>query len=453
MSDRAPVRVAHLGLGAFHRAHQAWYTQRANENKAETGDGPWGIESFTGRRPDLARALTAQNDVYSLVVRGVDGDTVERISSIVRATDGADAERWREVLADPRVGVLTLTITEAGYLRGPDGELDWTDEALSRDLASLADDDGTAMVTAVARIVDGLRARRRAGGEPLAVVSCDNLPSNGDVTREVVLAVASRIDSDLADWIATKVSFVSSMVDRITPSTTPDDVETVRRLTGIQDAVPVVTEPFTEWVLCGEFPAGRPAWEAGGARFVERLEPFEQRKLWLLNAAHSLLAYTGLARGWETIDEAIADPWCREGVERLWTEARAVLDLPADEVDDLLEALRRRFANDRIRHRLVQIAADGSQKLGPRVVEVQRRRLAIGIPIGEAGALTIAAWIVHLRDHPEQTADPGAQALAASMPALSAAAQVQAALGLVAPDLVSALAGPVDRQLTQLDQD
>jgi fructuronate reductase len=423
VADRAPVRVAHLGLGAFHRAHQAWYTERANQTSGEQ----WGIESFTGRRPDLAVALTAQHDRYTLVVRAADGDTVSGISSIVRATDGLDGARWREVLADPAVGVLTLTITEAGYLRGG---LD-SDPALLADLAALSADDGAAMVTAPARIVDGLRARRRSGAGPIAVVSCDNLSGNGDVARTVVLAVARRVDPGLADWIDATVSFVSSMVDRITPATTPDDVEAVRRLTGQDDALPVVTEPFTEWILSGAFPAGRPAWEAGGARFVERLEPFENRKLWLLNAAHSLLAYAAPPRGHATVDEAMADPWCRERVERLWAEAREVLELPAAELDDAVAALRERFGNGRIRHRLAQIASDGSQKLPQRVVEVQRRRLAAGLPVGESGALAVAAWVRHL----------------AVFPGLDDDARIAAALALIAPDLVGELTPPVTRAL------
>jgi len=437
VSDRAPVRVAHLGLGAFHRAHQAWYTERANDGDAE----PWGIEAFTGRRPDLAAALTAQGDRYSLVVRAADGDSVSEISSIVRATDGADGDRWRTVLSDPNVGVLTLTITEAGYLLQP---------ALDTDLAGLVADDGSALVTAPARIVDGLRARRRAHGGGFAVVSCDNLPGNGHVARSVVLDLAARVDPALADWIASTVSFVSSMVDRITPATTPADVETVLALTGRADAIPVVTEPFTEWILSGDFPAGRPAWEAGGARFVDDLEPFENRKLWLLNAAHSLLAYAGPPRGHETIDEAMLDPWCSDRVEQLWAEAREVLELPAAEIDQSVAALRERFGNGRIRHRLAQIAADGSQKLPPRIVEVQHRRLAAGLPVGEAGALVLAAWLVHLRDHSDQVTDAAAAALAHELPALDTAAQVDAVLRFLAPDLAAPLAAPVTDALLAL---
>lgn len=448
MSERPPVRIAHLGLGAFHRAHQAWYTEQANAGASE-GDG-WGIESFTGRSPDLAEALTALGNRYSLIVRSADGDEVLEISSIVRATDGLDAERWRAVLADPAVGVLTLTITEAGYRRGPDGSASLDDPAIVDDLTALITDDGAAMVTAPARIVDGLRARMRAGAGPIAIVSCDNLPANGEVTRRVVLAIADLVDRGLADWVASTVSFVSSMVDRITPATTEADSATVLSITGRHDAVPVVTEPFTEWILAGEFPAGRPAWEAGGARFVDLIEPFENRKLWLLNAAHSLLAYTGMPRGHSTIDEAMADPWCRERVEQLWSEARDVLDLPADDVDSAVAALRERFANSRIRHQLAQIGTDGSQKLPPRISEVQRRRLAASLPVGEAGALVIAAWLVHLRDHRETVRDAAAVALADALPALTAAEQVDAVLGAIAPDLVAQLTAPVTRALELL---
>ncbi|SEA66013.1 mannitol dehydrogenase family protein [Leifsonia sp. 21MFCrub1.1] len=361
-SARHPVRVAHLGLGAFHRAHQAWYTQAAND-----AGGDWGIAAFTGRSPEAARVLAAQDAVYTLVERGADGDAARAVDALSRVHDGADRDAWRATIADPDVAVLTLTITEAGYRPG---------------------------AGAPARVLDGLAARRAAGAGPLAVVSCDNLPRNGDVIREAVLALAAD-DAGLSDWIRTEVSFVSSMVDRITPATTDADREEVRRLTGWDDAAPVVTEPFTEWVLAGAFPAGRPDWEAGGARFVADIEPFERRKLWLLNAGHSLLAYHGLLRGRATVAEAVGDPALRDELELLWSEQRTELPFADDAVDEALAALRDRFANGRIAHRLAQIGADGSQKLGPRILDPLRARLAGGRAPGVAQAGVLAAWARH----------------------------------------------------------
>ncbi|WP_010205946.1 mannitol dehydrogenase family protein [Salinibacterium sp. PAMC 21357] len=430
--------MAHLGLGAFHRAHQAWYTQRAND----LSDLAWGIEAFSGQRRELVDALNAQGNRYTLIIRNSARDVPLTISSVVRASAGTDGERWRTVLADPAVSVLTLTITESGYS---------LDAAIDADELALSSDNDAAMSSAPGRIVDGLRARRRAGSGALAIISCDNLPRNGEVTRSSVLGLAARCDPQLAKWIDENVSFVSSMVDRITPATTEDDLAAVLSLTGRHDRVPVITEPFTEWILSGEFPAGRPAWEKGGARFVDDLAPFENRKLWLLNAAHSLLAYVGIFRGHETIDEAMADSWCAAHVEVLWGEARAILDLPDVEIDATLSALRSRFSNVRIRHRLAQVAVDGSHKLPQRVVDVQRRRIESQLPVGSAGALVIAGWLVHLRDYPSMVSDARVGELSESLPGLTASEQIDAVLHLVAPDLVGELAPPVAEALQSLE--
>jgi fructuronate reductase len=397
---RHPVRVAHLGLGAFHRSHQAWYTQAANE-----AGGEWGIAAFTGRSPEAARMLAAQDAVYTLVERGPAADAFTPIDALSRVHDGADADTWRGTLADPEVAVLTLTITEAGYRPGS---------------------------AAPARILDGLRARSAAGAGALAVVSCDNLPHNGRTLRDAVLTLADP-GSDLAAWVEENVSFVSTMVDRITPATTDADRAAVRQAVGWDDAAPVVTEPFTEWVLAGAFPAGRPPWEAGGARFVDDVEPFERRKLWLLNAGHSLLAYHGLLRGLPTVAAAMADAAVRDELERLWAEQRTELPFDAPTVDAALAALRDRFANARIEHRLAQVAADGSQKLGPRILDPLRSRLAAGRDPGEAQLGVLAAWAAHLTT-PERR-DPAADALAERLrDTRDAAERASVVLSALAPD-------------------
>ncbi|MFF1573676.1 mannitol dehydrogenase family protein [Leifsonia sp. NPDC058292] len=448
---RHPVRIVHLGLGAFHRAHQAWYTQRANETA--TGDDAWGIAAFTGRSPEAARVLAAQDAVYTVIVRGQGGDSAETIESLSSVTDGADADRWRSAVADPQVGVLTLTVTEAGY-RPPAADL-----AADRDALRA----GEPALTAPGRLVDGLRARRTAAAGGLAVVSCDNLPDNGRVTHDAVIELAVAVDPDLAGWIETEVSFVSTMVDRITPATTAADIAVARTLTGADDAAPVVTEPFTEWVLSGAFPAGRPAWEAGGARFVDDVEPFERRKLWLLNAGHSLLAYLGLLRGRTTIAETMSDPVCVAALEKLWAEARTELPFDDSQVDAALVALRERFTNARIEHRLTQIAADGSQKLGPRILDPVRSRLAAGRAIGAGEATAIAAWILHVLSGSFR--DAGAVELAERLRALDGddgtpshdtgtgtAALVVETLRTLAPDLADddAVVRPIDHQLGAL---
>jgi fructuronate reductase len=385
-----PVRIVHLGLGNFFRAHQAWYTAAAPDA------ADWGIAAFTGRSTALADALTSQDGLYTLIERGLDGDTCEVVGSVVAAHPGTDLDSWYDYLTRTEVRIVTLTVTEAAYLRGPDGGLDTTRADLRDDLAALRADPGAAVVTVPARLVAGLAARRAADAGPLTVVSCDNLPENGVVTERVVTDLAALLDPALAGWIRETVSFVTTMVDRITPATTSDDAGSVVAQTGRADAAPVVTEPYTEWVLSGDFPGGRPAWEAAGARFVADVVPYEQRKLWLLNGGHSLLAYAGGALGHETVEQAVTDPRCRRWLEQWWDEAARHLPLPADEISAYRSALIERWSNPRILHRLAQIAADGSLKLPVRILPVLRAERAAGrMPAGAVRA--VAAWIAHLR--------------------------------------------------------
>lgn len=378
-ADRAPVRIAHIGLGAFHRAHQAWYTAHA------TGD-PWGIAAFTGRSPAAAQVLAEQDCVYTLIERSADGDRAEIIESIVEARDGADAAAWTRTIASPDVAVITLTVTEAGYVPG---------------------------ATPARRLIQGLTARRAADGGPLSIVGCDNLPANGQAMRAAILTLAT---SDLVCWIDENVAFVDAMVDRITPSTTEADRTAARLLTGMPDEAPVVTEPFSEWILAGEFPAGRPAWETAGARFVPHVAPYEERKLWLLNAAHSFLAYAGSVRGFDSIDAAFADDELRAMTEQLWAEQRNVLSLGDDEIDSALTALRQRFANPRIRHSLQQIAQMGALKLPIRILHPMRLRADRGLAEGTAQRAAIAAWAEYLSrfDPPDAGSAAVARTLARS---------------------------------------
>ncbi|WP_213010472.1 mannitol dehydrogenase family protein [Paractinoplanes toevensis] len=412
------MRIVHLGLGGFFRAHQAWYTGAA--------PGDWGIAAFTGRSAALAEALNRQQGRYTLVVRGPSADETSVQSAVTSAFAGSDLAAWRDHLARPAVAVVTLTVTEAGYRRGRDGGLDLADPEVNADVSALRSSSGRPS-TVPGRLVAGLAARRDAGAGPVAVVSCDNLPGNGEATARVVRELAALADPGLAGWIDANVTFPSTMVDRITPRTTPDDVRAVAAL-GWDDAVPVVTEPFTEWVLSGDFPAGRPAWEAAGARFVADVTPHETRKLLLLNGGHSLLAYAGSARGHTTVAEAVADPSCRRRLDEWWDEAARHVPLPAAELVDYRAALLVRFANPRIRHTLAQIAADGSQKLPIRVLPVLRGERAAGrLPAGAIRILT--AWIDHLRGVGAPVSDAGAA------PYQERAGSPRDVLALLAPDL------------------
>jgi len=386
----APVRIVHLGVGNFYRAHAAWYTNQAPDA------GEWGIAAFTGRRPDAAEALAPQDGLYALITKGAEGDEVEVISSVVAVHRSDEHEAYLGYLENPAVAVVSLTVTEAGYRRAADGTIDLDDATVAADVAALSADPRAAVGSAPMKLVAGLLVRRAAGAGPITIMSCDNLPDNGAAVRAVVRSAAAAVDGDLAAWIEENVDFATSMVDRITPATTDGDRALVQQRLGVEDASPVPTEPFSEWVISGTFPNGRPRWEEAGAQIVDDVEPHERRKLWLLNGSHTLLAYAGSIRGHETIDAAIADPVCRGWVELWWAEAERHLGLPQQEVEAYTEALLDRYANPRVRHLTAQIAYDGSQKLPVRTVPVvQLERAAGRVPIG--GATTLAAWVLHLR--------------------------------------------------------
>lgn len=386
----APVRVLHLGLGGFFRAHQAWYTDHAPDADR------WGIAAFTNSSTAIAERLGAQDGLYTLVTRAADGDRFETIGSVVAAHPGADHAAWLDYWRRPELAVVTLTVTEAGYTRGAGGGLDTKSAAVRADIAALRTNPESAVGTAVARLLAGLVVRRRAGGGPVAVVPCDNIPANGPATARVVHELAEAVGTSEAREAAGHASYVTTMVDRITPYPTDQDSAVVVAATGWADAAPVVTEPFAEWVLSGEFPAGRPQWEAAGARFVDDATAYEERKLWLLNGGHSLLAYAGSILGHETVAEAVADPACRDWLAEWWDEASGHLPFSAEELADYRAALTDRFGNPRIRHTLAKIAEDGSQKLPVRIVPVLRReRKNDALPPG--AIRVIAAWLRHLR--------------------------------------------------------
>jgi len=386
----APVRLVHLGLGNFFRAHQAWYTDLAPDRDE------WGYAAFSGRGKALADALGAQDGLYTLVTRGADGDGFGLVSSLSRPHGAGDHDAWLRYFRSPELAAVTLTVTEAGYLRGAGGGLDTDRPEVVADGEALRRDSTAVVRTAPGRLVAGLAARRRAGGGPLALVPCDNLPGNGALVERVVHDLAELVDPDLAAWLDGSVTVVTTVVDRITPPSRPEDVRAVADATGWDDRCPVVGEPFHEWVLSGPFPAGRPRWEGAGAVFTDDATPYENRKLWLLNGAHSLLAYAGSTRGHETVAAAVADDICRSWLEEWWAVASPHLRQPTKEVTAYIAALLERFGNARMHDRLARIAADGSQKLPVRILPVLRAERAVGrVPRGATRVL--AAWVVHLR--------------------------------------------------------
>lgn len=401
----APVRLLHLGLGSFFRAHQCWYTEHAGD---ATG---WGMAAFGGRgtSPVIER-LKEQDGLYTLVTRGGACDGFEVVGSISRAHGAAEHEAWLGYFEAPELAAVTITITEAGYRRRAGGGLDLSQPDVQADLGALHRDPRALVRTAPARLLAGIIARRRADGGPLSIVPCDNVSGNGAMVERVLRDAAELLDPAAAAWIAGSISFVTTIVDRITPRTAAQDVRTVLDSNGWDDRCPVVTEPFHEWVLSGEFPASRPRWEDAGAIFTADIAPYDQRKLWLLNGGHSLLAYAGSIRGNETVAAALSDETCRHWLEQWWSEASAHLAQPAAEVGAYRAALLERFANPRMHHRLEQIAADGSQKLPIRILPVLRaERAAARLPQGATRVL--AAWVCHLRGAGVPVADVRADEL------------------------------------------
>ena len=395
----APIRILHLGLGNFFRAHSAWYTDSAEDA------GEWGIAAFTGRSPAMARSLAAQDGLYTLLVRAPGGPRPQVVSSLSAVHPADDLDALRDYFARPEVAIVTLTVTEAGYRRNDSGGLDWEDPDVRADLEALRSNLDRAVVTTTpGKLVAGLLARRAADAGSIAIVPNDNVPENGAMVARVVGDLAAAVDPTLPGWLGDHVSYVTTMVDRITPRTTDEDRAVVAAMTGIDDPETVPTEPFSEWVLAGAFPGGRPAWDGAGARFVPDVRPFEQRKLWLLNGSHSLMAYAGSALGHETVAEAIADPTVRRWVEEWWDAAARHLTLPEDDVTAYREALLERFSNPSIRHLLTQIAADGSQKVPIRAVPVVTADLSQQRVDGGATRL-VSAWIAHLRGHGAPVAD------------------------------------------------
>jgi fructuronate reductase len=369
-------RIVHLGIGAFHRAHQAWYTVVVDD------DREWGIRAFTGRSAGVAEILTAQDGLYTLTVRGAHVEDTQVLDILTSVHAGADEGERVAALADPSTAIVTLTVTEAGYRLDGAGHPDEGDPVMSADLQALRGAAGSGILPPLSSVLGGLlaglEARRRADAGPLAVVPCDNMPDNGALVRTGVLTLAALFDAGLAAWIEREVSFVSTSVDRITPRTTEADRRRIASETGWVDAAAVVTEPFSDWVLCGDFPAGRPAWERAGARFVDDIAPWERRKLWLLNGAHTILAAWGPSLGHRTVSEAIADERCLRSVEDFWDEAAQHLPAAALEIPAYRERLLERFANPRIQHELAQIAEGEPFKLRARIVPVALAERAAG---------------------------------------------------------------------------
>lgn len=396
--DRGAARIGivHLGLGAFHRAHQAV----ATEAVLAGGDLQWGIAGVSLRSPDTRDALQPQDGLFTVAVRSGEGDRLEVIGAILtQLVAPEDPEAVLALMAAPATRIVSLTVTEKGYCHNPaTGELDRDHPDIVHDLAN-----SHAPRSVPGFLVEALRRRREAGLPPFTVLSCDNLPANGATARRVVAAFAELRDDALGSFVAREVPFPSTMVDRIVPATTDDDRALVAERLGVEDAWPVMTEPFRQWVIEDHFADGRPDWTAGGARFVADVEPFELMKLRLLNGSHSTLAYLGYLAGHETVSEAMADaPFADLLAAMMEHEIAPTLpplfgfDLAAYRAE-----LLQRFRNPALRHRTWQIAMDGSQKVPQRLLGTIRDRLKAGEPF-ERLALGLAGWIRYVGGRDER---------------------------------------------------
>jgi fructuronate reductase len=386
--DRAAVKtgVVHLGIGAFHRAHQAVVFDDA----LKAGDLRWGVLGASLRSPGVRDQLNLQDGLYTLVVR----DGAEERLRVLGACKGVlvgpeDPTALVAAMADPDVHIVTLTVTEKGYRLDPaTGELLLDDPDVAADIADLS-----APRTAPGFIVAALRERKAKGLKPFTVISCDNLPHNGRRIRAGVLALAARIQRGLSEWIEAEGAFPQTMIDRIVPATTPDDITRLEARLGVRDAGMVKAEPFTQWVIEDRFAGERPDFAALGVQLTDAVEPWEDAKLRLLNGAHSAIAYLGALSGYEHVHEAVAVPAFRAYVEALWDEAQTTLSPPPGlDLTAYRRELMSRFSNSALRHRTRQIAMDGSQKLPQRLLAGAAERLKAGRGIA-ALALGVAAWM------------------------------------------------------------
>ncbi|WP_367716043.1 mannitol dehydrogenase family protein [Nitratireductor sp. GISD-1A_MAKvit] len=388
--------IVHLGVGAFHRAHQAAYVDAC----LAEGDARWGIIGVSLRSSAMRDALAPQDWLYTLAERQGDGERLKVLGPLREVLVAPEDPRAvLEAMAKPEIRLVTLTVTEKAYPRTPEGALDTSDPTVAADLADPASPSGI-----LGFISQALALRRAAGTAPFTVLSCDNLPANGSTLRRLVVEFSRLCDPALARHIQEDVAFPSSMVDRIVPATAETDRERISRTLGAEDAWPVVTEPFMQWVVEDDFPQGRPDWERHGVEMVSDVEPFEEMKLRLLNGAHSAIAYSGQLLGHETVADAFADPLVDRFVKGLWREAAETLSGAARlEAGSYTERLSARFANPALRHRTAQIANDGSQKLPQRFVSPLLARLEEGSSAPHLCA-GIALWIAALEARGSQPA-------------------------------------------------
>jgi fructuronate reductase len=357
------VGIIHIGIGAFHRSHQAVYTDDA---LAKTG-GNWRILGVSMRSKKSADALNPQNGLYCLVERSSHGDHVRVIGSIEKVlTLSEEREAVFAALGSPEVKIVSLTVTEKAYcLDRQNGGININDPIIAQDLRNPKQPESV-----VGLLCEGLRLRKEKGVAPFTVLSCDNLPANGYQVKLAVVSYSKRISLDLSKWIDENVMFPCTMVDRITPASNTNTYEDVAQLIGVNDLGAVETEVFKQWVIEDRFPSGRPNWDAGGAMFVNDVAPYELMKLRMLNGSHSLIAYLGVLLGHTFVRDVMNQPMLKKLVKRHLLAAMKTLN-PLAEIDFIryAEELIERFSDPSLAHKTKQIAMDGTEKIPQRIIE------------------------------------------------------------------------------------
>lgn len=388
--------IAHIGVGGFHRAHQVAYTDAL----MNLGEGlEWGICGIGTRGDELSMrdALASQDYLYTLVELDDRPDTEVRVIGSIRdmllvTQDGSEAVVAR--LADPAIRIVSLTITEGGYcLDDSTGQFNATLPQIQHDL-----ENPRSPISVFGLLCAALARRRDEGNAPFTVMSCDNLPHNGDVTRKATLAFANLIDAELADWIERSVSFPSAMVDRITPMTSVAHRQALKQQHGVDDAWPVVCEPFVQWVLEDKFVSGRPAWEKVGVQFTDDVSPYEEMKIKLLNGSHLALTYLGFLRGYRFVHETMADPLFVEYIRQYMDVdvTPQLAPVPGIDLTQYKQTLIERFSNCAIADQLERVCSDGSSKFPKFTVPTINRLIADSAEL-ERAALVVAAWALYLR--------------------------------------------------------
>ena len=395
--NRLIPRIVHLGFGAFHRAHQGVYT----DILAAEHNSDWGYceVNLIGGEQQIAD-LKQQDNLYTVAEMSADAWTA-RVVGVVKKALHAQVDGLESVLAamcEPQVAIVSLTITEKGYCHSPaTGQLMLDHPMIAADLQNPHQPKSAPGV-----VVEALARRKAAGLAAFTVMSCDNMPENGHVMRNVVTAYARAVDAELAAWIEQHVTFPSTMVDRIVPAVTADTLDKIENLTGVRDPAGVACEPFRQWVIEDNFVAGRPQWEKAGAELVSDVIPFEEMKLRMLNGSHSFLAYLGYLAGYQHINDCMGDENYRVAARALMLNEQApTLKVQGVDLTRYADLLIERYSNPALRHRTWQIAMDGSQKLPQRMLDSVRWHLAHNSRF-DLLALGVAGWMRYVGGVDEQ---------------------------------------------------